>query len=96
MGVVLHIHALGMDDQQVIGLQGVSQCDGEKGGGEHDGLGSIEGVAGHDEQGLQGVVNVMVIREEVYMMGLAVLRVWLVMMNRGYRGLVNVMVTREG
>jgi hypothetical protein len=29
------------------------------------------------------------------MMGLAVLRVWLVMMNRGYRGLVNVMVARE-
>jgi hypothetical protein len=52
-------------------------------------------VAGHDEQGLQGLVNVMVAREEVNMMGLAVLRVWLVMMNRGYRGLVNVIVAWE-
>ena len=32
------------------GLQGVSHCDGDKGGGEYDGLGSFEGVAGHDEQ----------------------------------------------
>ena len=52
-------------------------CDGDKGGGEHDGLGSIGGVA--DEQGV--TVNVMVIREEVNMMGLVVLGVWL--RNRG-------------
>ena len=37
----------------------------------------------------------MVTRDEVNMMGLALLRMWLVMMNRGYRVLVNVMVTRE-
>ena len=38
----------------------------------------------------------MVTREEVNMMGcLAVLRVRLVMLSRGYRGLVNVMVIRE-
>jgi hypothetical protein len=32
---------------------------------------------------------------EVNMMGLAVLRVLLFMMNKGYRGLVNMMVIRE-
>ena len=36
-----------------------------------------------------------VTRVEVNMMGLAVLRVVLFMMNKGYRGLVNVMVIRE-
>ena len=39
--------------REVLGLQRVSRCDGDKGGGEHDGLGSIEGAAGHDQQGLQ-------------------------------------------
>ena len=34
---------------------------------------SVEDVAGHDEQGLQGLVSVIVAREEVIMMGLAVL-----------------------
>ena len=47
-------------------------------------------MAGHVEQGL---VIVMVTREEVNMTGLAELRVWL--MNRGYRVLVKVMVAME-
>ena len=49
------------------------------------------------DRGYRGLVIVMVAREEAIMMGLAVLRVWLVVMrNRGYRGIVNVMVPREG
>ena len=52
---MLHVIAHGMDEQQVLRLQGVGHCVCDQGGGEHDGLGSIEGVAGHDEQGLQGV-----------------------------------------
>ena len=55
VGVVLHVIAHGMDEQQVLRLQGVGHCVCDQGGGEHDGLGSIEGVAGHDEQGLQRV-----------------------------------------
>jgi hypothetical protein len=37
----------------------------------------------------------MVIRMEVNMMGLAVLRMWLLRMKWGYRGYNNVLVTRE-
>ena len=35
-GVVLHVHVLGMDGQQVLGLQGVGDCACDQGGGEHD------------------------------------------------------------
>ena len=54
VGVVLHFLALGMDEKQVMRLQRVGHCVCDQGGGEHDGLGSIEGGAVHDEQGLQG------------------------------------------
>ena len=45
--------------------------------------------------GYRGLVTVLVTREEVNMMGLSTLRLWLVMVNRGYRylvyrGLVNI------
>ena len=77
-------------------IQRVSQCDGDKDGGEHDGLGSFEDVAAQDEMGLQGVYNVLVTRKEVNMMGLVVLRVWLVMLNRGYRYVVVILNTESG
>ena len=32
VGVVLHVHALGMDEQQVLGLQGVGHCACDQGG----------------------------------------------------------------
>ena len=35
--VVLHVHAVGRDGQQGLGLQGVGDCAWEQGGGEHDG-----------------------------------------------------------
>ena len=41
VGVVIHVLAHGMDEQQVGGLQRVCQCDGDKEGGEHGGFGSI-------------------------------------------------------
>ena len=62
-GVVMHVHAVGMDGQQVLGLQGVGDCACDQGGGEHDGfvsggyreqlIGSFWSVAGHHEKGLQ-------------------------------------------
>jgi hypothetical protein len=36
VGEVLHVHLLGLDGLQVIGLQGVRDCGGDQGGEEHD------------------------------------------------------------
>ena len=36
VGVVLHVHVLGMVELQVLGLQGVGDCGCYQGGGEHD------------------------------------------------------------
>ena len=36
MGGVLHVHILGMDGLQVLGLQVVGDCGGDQGGGDHD------------------------------------------------------------
>ena len=36
VGVVLHVHVLGMDVLKVLGLQGVGDCACDQGGGELD------------------------------------------------------------
>ena len=36
LGVVLHVHVLGMDVLKVLGLQGVGDCACDQGGGELD------------------------------------------------------------
>ena len=48
VGVVLHVHVLGMDGLQVLGIQGVGDCGCDQGGGEHD-------DQGLQVLGLQGV-----------------------------------------
>ena len=101
-GVVLQIHVFGMDGQQVLGLHGLVlrlvMIKGYRWGWCCMSMNLV--WVGNKFLGYRGLVTVFVTREEVNMMVLSVLRVWLVMMNRGYRylvyrGLVNVIVTRE-
>ena len=54
MGVLLdvEVHAVGMDEQQVLGLQGVGHCLFDQGGCDHDGVGSVEGEVDQDDHEL--------------------------------------------
>ena len=52
MGVVLHVHALGSDEQQVLGQQGGGHCECGQGVCDHDRVDSADGVVGHDDHGL--------------------------------------------